>query len=290
MASIKIERLNHAFQEEISMILQREVKDEDIKFVTITGVETSSDLSVAKVYYTVLDDKKRKALSSSLGNLLPLSKRVNSRLQNNSFTEKKVRYSNGSKSEIDVSRKTEWTPETILERGLKIVDFMQKEFEFTFKNKAEKKIFLGLDFMVREEDYQTDIVIPEISEDNIKKDREIVFNEQQFQGLIANSNEKVIELYNELDTFIMELGDDIKKATTSIYVPYTNGKNFIEIYFQKNNLKLILMHGDYEDPLNKVKKLNDSYNWTNDSFMFVGTKEELEYAKSIVKQSYEKTI
>ena len=237
-----------------------------------------------------LDDKKRKALSSSLGNLLPLSKRVNSRLQNNSFTEKKVRYSNGSKSEIDVSRKTEWTPETILERGLKIVDFMQKEFEFTFKNKAEKKIFLGLDFMVREEDYQTDIVIPEISEDNIKKDREIVFNEQQFQGLIANSNEKVIELYNELDTFIMELGDDIKKATTSIYVPYTNGKNFIEIYFQKNNLKLILMHGDYEDPLNKVKKLNDSYNWTNDSFMFVGTKEELEYAKSIVKQSYEKTI
>ena len=55
MANIKIERLNHAFQQEISIILMREVKNEDIKFVTITGVETTSDLSYAKVFYTVLN-------------------------------------------------------------------------------------------------------------------------------------------------------------------------------------------------------------------------------------------
>lgn len=56
--SIKIERLNHAIQEEISMILMREVKDENIKFVTITGVDTTNDLSFSKVYYTVLDKSK----------------------------------------------------------------------------------------------------------------------------------------------------------------------------------------------------------------------------------------
>ena len=50
MASIRIERLNHTYQEEISMIIMREVKDENIKFVTITGVDTTSDLSFAKVY------------------------------------------------------------------------------------------------------------------------------------------------------------------------------------------------------------------------------------------------
>ena len=59
MASVKIERLNHAFQEEISMILMTEIKDEDIKFVTITGVDTTSDLSYAKVYFTALDDSKK---------------------------------------------------------------------------------------------------------------------------------------------------------------------------------------------------------------------------------------
>ena len=66
MANVKIERLNHAFQEEISMILMREVKDEDIKFVTITGVDTTSDLSFAKVYYTVLDDSKKEKTKEAL--------------------------------------------------------------------------------------------------------------------------------------------------------------------------------------------------------------------------------
>jgi ribosome-binding factor A len=59
MASIKIERLNHAIQQEISIILMREIKDEEIKFVTITGVDTTNDLSFAKVYYTVLDESKK---------------------------------------------------------------------------------------------------------------------------------------------------------------------------------------------------------------------------------------
>ena len=58
MSSIKIERLNHTIQQEISMILQTEVKDEHIKFITITGVETTNDLSFSKVYYTVLDKNK----------------------------------------------------------------------------------------------------------------------------------------------------------------------------------------------------------------------------------------
>ena len=66
MASVKIERLNHAFQEEISMILMTEIKDEDIKFVTITGVDTTSDLSYAKVYFTVLDETKKETTLEAL--------------------------------------------------------------------------------------------------------------------------------------------------------------------------------------------------------------------------------
>ncbi len=82
MASIKIERLNHAFQEETSMILQREIKDEDIKFVTITGVETSSDLSVAKVYYTVLDDDKKEKTKEALDKAAPfIRKQLASRIE-----------------------------------------------------------------------------------------------------------------------------------------------------------------------------------------------------------------
>lgn len=81
MANIKIERFNHAFQEEISMIMLREVKDEDLKFITITGVDTTNDLSFAKVYYTVLDESKKELLAEKLEKAAPfirteLAKRV----------------------------------------------------------------------------------------------------------------------------------------------------------------------------------------------------------------------
>ena len=79
--NVKIERLNHAFQEEISMILMTEIKDEDIKFVTITGVETTNDLSYAKVYFTVLDNEKKETTLEALNGAASfirgeLSKRV----------------------------------------------------------------------------------------------------------------------------------------------------------------------------------------------------------------------
>ncbi len=57
--NVKIERLNSTFVKEISYILSTEVKDENIKFVTITDCDITSDLSYAKVYFTVLDMSKK---------------------------------------------------------------------------------------------------------------------------------------------------------------------------------------------------------------------------------------
>lgn len=71
MSNIKIERLNHAFQEEISMIIMTEIKDEDIKFVTITDVDTTNDLSYAKVYFTVLDETKKETTKEALNKAAP---------------------------------------------------------------------------------------------------------------------------------------------------------------------------------------------------------------------------
>ena len=57
--SIKVERLANLLVKEVSEILMTEVKDEDIKFVTVTHIDLSSDLSYAKVYCTMLDDSKK---------------------------------------------------------------------------------------------------------------------------------------------------------------------------------------------------------------------------------------
>lgn len=69
--SVKTERINDMLVEEISYIIATEVKNKDIKFVTITDAKVVSDLSMAKVYFTVLDETKKsetlKALKSAKG-------------------------------------------------------------------------------------------------------------------------------------------------------------------------------------------------------------------------------
>lgn len=69
--SVKIDRIASNIMKEISIILMEEVKNPDIKFVTITACKVTNDLSFAKVYFTVLDDSKRKdtleALNSASG-------------------------------------------------------------------------------------------------------------------------------------------------------------------------------------------------------------------------------
>src|SRR5574344_59880 len=53
--SVKTERIANMLVREISDILQNEVYDEDIKFVTITAIKVDTDLSLAQVYCTVFN-------------------------------------------------------------------------------------------------------------------------------------------------------------------------------------------------------------------------------------------
>ena len=66
--NLKIERLNNTLMREISMILMQEVKDPNCKFVTITAVRTTSDLSYTKIYVTTLKDEFRKETMKALKN------------------------------------------------------------------------------------------------------------------------------------------------------------------------------------------------------------------------------
>ena len=60
--SLKIDRLEHSFVEHIGRILKTEIKDERIHFVTVTAAKITNDLSFAKVYVTILDDKEKDSM------------------------------------------------------------------------------------------------------------------------------------------------------------------------------------------------------------------------------------
>lgn len=56
--SIKTQRIASNIIKELSYILAYEVKDNDIKFVTVTDCKLASDLSYAKIYVTVFEKDK----------------------------------------------------------------------------------------------------------------------------------------------------------------------------------------------------------------------------------------
>lgn len=63
MQGKRLDRVNQLIREEISLLLQREIKDPRLGFVTVTEVETARDLRLAKVFVSVLGDEQQWASS-----------------------------------------------------------------------------------------------------------------------------------------------------------------------------------------------------------------------------------
>lgn len=57
--SLKQERLDMILQREISNILQFDLKNPKLGFVTVTDVQCSKDLSVAKIYVSFRETRKK---------------------------------------------------------------------------------------------------------------------------------------------------------------------------------------------------------------------------------------
>lgn len=106
--------------------------------------------------------QEKQFLQGTLGNLLLLSQSINSSLQNDCFNDKKkakindkkekIRqgYYDGSHSEIEVSNYLTWDADSILDRGIKLLKFMETRWNLQFEDESCMEEFLFLDFMNKE--------------------------------------------------------------------------------------------------------------------------------------------
>lgn len=110
-------------------------------------------------------DKEKEWLAGALGNLLPLSQRVNSGLQNDSFPDKKAEkngrrgYKNGCHSEIEVSDNVDWTAECIYLRSKQLLHFMEKRWNFSFNQEQLDKL-VYVNFAVDGREVPPEIPVP----------------------------------------------------------------------------------------------------------------------------------
>ena len=76
MATNRPERVGEAIRNELSQLLQRDVHDPGVGFITLTQVKVSPDLQLARVYYTSMGDEKAlKETAKALGRATPFLRR-----------------------------------------------------------------------------------------------------------------------------------------------------------------------------------------------------------------------
>ncbi|MBP1931534.1 30S ribosome-binding factor RbfA [Ammoniphilus resinae] len=59
MSKVRVSRIGEQMKKELSQIIQREIKDPRIGFVTVTAVEVTGDLQQAKVYVSVMGNEEQ---------------------------------------------------------------------------------------------------------------------------------------------------------------------------------------------------------------------------------------
>lgn len=97
--------------------------------------------------------KERNMLKNSLGNLLPLSRSKNSSFSNKCFNEKigvsnsTIGYRFGCYAENKITEYDKWDAETILNRGIELLNFMETRWNIKIGNEKDKINFLNLSFV-----------------------------------------------------------------------------------------------------------------------------------------------
>lgn len=131
-----------------------EFNEDKQDFVTIEHIfhQSHNDEEYWMTRFGHYKPEVRNKLCNSLGNLLPLSKPKNSSLQNKAFPDKVntndtncVGYRYGCYAENEVSGYSDWTPQIIKDRGLKLLTFLEKRWDISLGDRNNHISLLGLD-------------------------------------------------------------------------------------------------------------------------------------------------
>ncbi len=157
------------YEYELSLQLQSKTKREKLHWDEFTRFRGYDYETVEHIYpqkarrecwsskFSDYSSKEKRIIRDSLGNLLPLSRPKNSSFSNKCFIDKisheanTVGYRYGSYSEIEVTHYQDWTAKEIIERGIKLLNFMEERWNFPIGGNLEKIDFLNLGFVVDKE-------------------------------------------------------------------------------------------------------------------------------------------
>ncbi len=243
------------------------------------------------------DSIERHHLTNSLGNLLALSQSVNSALQNDEYEQKKEGsnkrsrgYKNGSHSEVEVATTyNDWTPQAIKERGLHLIEFMEKRWDFKFKDYETRLKVLGLDFMSEDRPESSELDKPIVVSRNavLSEDKDTI----TVSNYLDSKEPEMVELYNAFFYAMKEKIEDLYEVARQPYVAIRDSlkRNIAEIRIQKKQIRLNI-HKPVNVLLQSGESNPDSYNWSLEYRVFIKCLDDIPTIVNAVMDSYEQMI
>lgn len=113
------------------------------------------------------------------------------------------------------------------------------------------------------------------------------------EKLLEGKSSAITEVFRHLQKAINGLGDNIEEAPVKLYIAYKTTRNFCEVEIQSKQLKLSLdiPWKELDDPKKIARDLSQVGHWgTGVSQIVVNSVNEIEYAMSLIRQSYERTL
>lgn len=240
------------------------------------------------------NESEQHALANSLGNLLALSQSINSSLQNKEFYLKKtsskgrIGYDKGSYSEQEVSTKQDWTPDEILKRGLKLLDFMEQRWDISFPNLETKIKILGIPFLMEERPDIPEIVKVDYTE------RDYAFKngigEIKVSDFLKNKDICLVNYYFEIFNQMKSTIPSIYETATNHYIALRSKESSIilaEVHIY-NSLKNVVFIT--KAPLNPENDLGtflpDNYLWSKNYKIILKENDNFAQLVDIIKDYY----
>lgn len=109
---------------------------------------------------------------------------------------------------------------------------------------------------------------------------------------LALTDAKTQELFHTLKEAILSIDQNIIEEPKKLYIAYKMTRNFVDIVFMKNRLKLFLnvKSGNLDDPQGIARNLESPVrigHWGNGDYEIILTgPSEIDYAMSLIRQSY----
>jgi len=107
---------------------------------------------------------------------------------------------------------------------------------------------------------------------------------------LKNVSDVIKELYETLESKILEIGDDITIKPTKWYIGFIARTNFVDIHIQQRGLKiwLNLKKGELKDPIGIARDVSNIGHWGNGDYeIHINKASNIEYIIRLIKQSYE---